>query len=133
MTILNWIQMRINRAKGYVFSRTDFTDIGGYSQVGKALKTLVEQGLLLRIGYGLYTKSRINRFTGELMPSSPGGLDGVFMEVFEKLGVPYEMDTLSQMYLDGKSPHIPASIQFTTDKKRFTRKIIVSNKAINCA
>ncbi|MFT4925802.1 MAG: hypothetical protein ACI8WB_001897 [Phenylobacterium sp.] len=131
MTIFSRIKTRINRSKRYVFTRADFGDIGSYSQIGKSLNALISEGALLRIAYGLYTKARINRITGNIMPSSPGGLDGVIFEVFEKLGVSYQLDDFSQLYLDGKSTQIPASIQFITDKNRFTRKIVVGNKAIN--
>lgn len=130
MTIANKVKTRINRSKRYVFSRADFTDIAGYDQVGRELRKLVKNGLLLRIAYGLYTKARKNSITGKIMPASPGGPDGVILEAIEKLGIDYKFDDFSQRSIDGDSLQIPASFQIITNN-RFKRKIVVSNRAIN--
>ncbi|MDG1733460.1 MAG: DUF6088 family protein [Thalassotalea sp.] len=132
MTITSKVKARINRSKRYVFERADFTDIAGYDQVGRVLKKLVDAGDLLRIGYGLYTKARKNRITGNLMPASPAGADGVILEAIEKLGIDYKFDEFSQRSIDGDSLQIPASFQIITNK-RFKRKIVVSNSAINAS
>ena len=39
-----------------VFLRADLADLGGYDQVGRALRGLVSQGKPLRIGFGLYSR-----------------------------------------------------------------------------
>lgn len=130
MTITSKVKARINRSKRYVFARADFTDIAGYDQVGRVLKKLVDAGDLLRIGYGLYTKARKNRITGNLMPASPAGADGVILEAIEKLGIDYKFDEFSQRSIDGDSLQIPASFQIITNN-RFKRKIVVSNSTIN--
>ncbi len=130
MTIASKVKIRVNRSKRYVFARTDFIDIAGYDQIGRELRKLVESGLLLRIGYGLYTKARVNSITGKIMPASPSGADGVLLEAIEKLGVSYKFDDFSQRSIDGNSLQIPASFQIITNN-RFKRKIVVSNRAIN--
>lgn len=130
MTIANKVQVRISRSKRYVFARADFSDIAGYDQVGRELRKFVESGLLIRIGYGLYTKARINSITGKTMPASPGGADGVILEAIEKLGVDYKFDDFSQRSINGDSLQVPASFQIITSN-RFKRKIVVSNRAIN--
>jgi len=130
MTIASKVTTRINRSKRYVFDRADFADIAGYDQVGRVLKKLVDNGHLLRIGYGLYTKARENRITGKLMPASPAGADGVILEAIEKLGVDYKFDEFSQRSINGESLQIPASLKIITNN-RFKRKIVVNNSAIN--
>lgn len=130
MTIASKVRNRISRSKRYVFERDDFSDIGGYDQIGRELSKLVKSGFLLRIGYGLYTKARTNSITGKLMPASPGGADGVIIEAIEKLGVDYKYDDFSQQSIDGESLQIPASIRILTNN-RFKRKIVVSNRAVN--
>ena len=116
MTIASKVKTRINRSKRYVFARADFTDIAGYDQVGRVLKKLVDAGDLLRIGYGLYTKARKNRITGNLMPTSPAGADGVILEAIEKLGIDYKFDEFSQRSIDGDSFQTPASFQIITNR-----------------
>jgi len=124
MTIASKVKTRINRSKRYVFARADFTDIAKYDHVGRVLKRLVDAGDLLRIGYGLYTKVRKNRITGELMPASPCGADGVILEAVEKLGIDYKFDEFSQQSINGDSLQIPASFKIITNN-RFKRKIVV--------
>jgi len=130
MTITSKVKARINRSKCYVFARADFTDIAGYDHVGHVLKKLVDAGDLLRIGYGLYTKAKKNRITGNLMPTSLAGAGGVILEAIKKIGIDYKFDKFSQRSIYGDSLQIPASFQIITNN-RFKRKIVVSNSAIN--
>jgi hypothetical protein len=83
--------------------RGDIKDIADYDQVGRALRELVQEGLLIKIGYGLYARARINRITGNVMADNPSGSDCVVIEAMEKLGVEYQLDDLSRMNLSGDS------------------------------
>ena len=44
------LEKRIARKRGDVFLREDFGDLGGYDQVGRALRKLVRKGQLLKLG-----------------------------------------------------------------------------------
>ncbi len=66
MTIKAKMQMRIKRSKCYVFMRDDFNDIANYDQIGRVLRNLVQEGELIKVGYGIYTKARITNIVGEL-------------------------------------------------------------------
>ena len=131
MTIQDRLETRIKRAKRSVFMRSDFADIADYDQVGRGLRNLVRDGLLLKIGYGLYVRARINRITGALMPDNPGGNDGVLIEAMERLGVDYKFDDLSLKNLSGESTQIPASVKIIPKSSRFTRKIAVGKQRVN--
>lgn len=72
MTTKDRIQSQLNRSKRYVFTRDDFRDIAGYDQVGRALRTLVNEGKLMKVGYGVYTKARRNIITGKSCPQRLG-------------------------------------------------------------
>ena len=65
MTAIDRIAQKIKRARRYVFERKDFINEASYDQVGRILKKLVDKGVLMKIGYGLYTKSTINRLTNK--------------------------------------------------------------------
>ena len=131
MTIQDRLETRIKRAKRSVFLRSDFADIADYDQVGRGLRNLVREGLLLRIGYGLYVRARLNRITGALMPDNPAGNDGVLIEVMERLGVDYQLDDLSLKSLSGESTQIPASVKIIPKSSRFTRKIALGKQRVN--
>ncbi len=131
MTINKRLKTRIKRSKASVFLRSDFKDIAGYDQVGRALRELVREGLLIKIGYGLYSKGRVNRITGNMMPAHPSGPDGVVIEALDKLGVKYNFDDLSQSNFSGNSTQIPAKINIIPESKRFTRKIVIGSQHVN--
>lgn len=131
MTINRKVQTRVKRSKGSVFLRSDFKDIADYDQVGRALRELVQEGLLIKIGYGLYARARINRITGNVMADNPSGPDGVVIEAMEKLGVEYQLDDLSRMNLSGDSTQIPAKVKIIPKNTRFTRKIAIGKQFVN--
>ena len=130
MSIKTRIQKRLNRSRRYVFLRTDFKDMAGYDQVGRALRDLVKEGELLRVGYGVYTKARINPITGKLMPACPGGSDAVIIEALERLDVDYSLGRSTTQYLTGKSTQIPAFTQIETPY-RLKRRLSVGNSRLN--
>ncbi len=131
MTIQSRIQTRIKRSKRSVFLRSDFKDIADYDQIGRGLRNLVRDGLLMKIGYGLYARARVNRITGKLMPDNAAGADGVVIEAMEKLGVDYKFDGLSSLNFSGDSTQVPAKVKIIPKSSRFTRKIAVGTQLVN--
>tara|TARA_Y100000296_G_scaffold30460_1_gene35428 strand:- start:323 stop:844 length:522 start_codon:yes stop_codon:yes gene_type:complete len=131
MTIQDRIKTRVKRSKRSVFLRSDFKDIADYDQVGRGLRSLAREGLLMKIGYGLYARARVNRITGKLMPDNAAGADGVLIEAMERLDVDYKFDDLSNMNFSGQSTQIPASVKIVPTDPRFTRKITVGKQRVN--
>jgi len=131
MTIQDRIKTRVKRCKRSVFLRSDFKDIADYDQVGRGIRNLVREGLLMKIGYGLYARARVNRITGKLMPDNTAGADGVIIEAMERLGVDYKFDDLSRMNFSGQSTQIPANVKIISMDSRFTRKIAVGKQRVN--
>ena len=107
--------------KRQVFVRDDFMPLADYDQVGRALLSLTREGKLIRIGYGLYAKARINRITGSPMLAADGGFEQVAKEALDLLNVKWQTGSTEQDYNNG-STQIPANAQvFIND--RFSRKI----------
>ena len=96
-------------------------DLGDYDQVGRALLALTKEGKLIRIGYGLYAKARINRITGLPMLSAPGGFDQVAKEALDLLEVNWQPSMSEQGYNAG-AEQIPVNTQVFI-KNRFNRII----------
>ena len=130
MTIKRRIQTRVKRSKRTVFLRSDFKNIADYDQVGRVLRNLIKEGLLMKIGYGLYVRSRINRINGKIMPDNPAGADGVMIEAMERLGVDYQLDEFSNQSLSAEF-QVPAKIKIILKSPRFTRKISVGTQLVN--
>lgn len=130
MTIAERVETRIKRSKRDVFLRNDFNDLGGYDQIGRALRQMCTKGLLLKIGYGVYAKARRNRINNRLMVASMGGADGVLIATLERLKVPYELSGLTEAYTAGKTTQIPVCMEVKV-KKRFSRKLLIGNREFN--
>ncbi len=91
----------------------------------------MKQGDLIKIGYGLYTKAKLNSLTGKPMPTHPGGNDALMREILKMKGVDFKMDNLSWQSLSGQSTQIPSSVQYSWNPKQFNRKLVVGNRVLN--
>lgn len=131
MIAVDSICQKIKRSRRYVFERKDFDGVASYDQIGRALRQLVNQGELLKLGYGLYTKAKLNSLTGKPMPTNPGGSDALMREILKMKGVDFEMDRLSLQSLSGESTQIPSSVHYSWNPKQFNRKLVVGNRVLN--
>lgn len=130
MTTKDRILSRLKRSKRYVFTRDDFKDIASYDQVGRILRMLVKEGVLMRVGYGVYTKARRNVITGKIMPAAPGGSSAVMTEALKRLNVEYKLTGATECYNKGKSTQIPATLEIKTSP-RFKRTLVIGKSKIN--
>lgn len=120
-TLKSRMQDRIRKSRRTVFLRKDFEALGAYDQVGRALRQLVGQGRLVRIGKGVYAKARKNRITGKPMLAASGGFDQVSKEALSRLGVQWEPASAEKAYQAG-STQIPARVVLKV-KGPFHRRI----------
>lgn len=71
-TIRDRIAKRIRRSRrADVFVRDDFADFGAYDVVGRELRKLAGEGLLIKVGYGLYARANRSVLSGKPIPSAP--------------------------------------------------------------
>lgn len=61
-TLKQRIETRIAGAGAAAFGRADFADLGGYDQVGRALRALVDEGRLCHAGRGVFALSTTAAF-----------------------------------------------------------------------
>ena len=115
------VATKIQRSRKNVFLRSDFVRFGGYDQVGRALKSLTTDEVVIKIGYGLYAKARSNRITGMPMLAATGGFNEVCQEALKRLGVKWQPSEASTAYQAG-STQIPANARVIISD-RFSRKI----------
>lgn len=104
-TLESRISYRIRRSKSHVFLRKDFADIGGYDQVGRILRLLVDKGMLINIGYGAYARTRTSSVTGKSIPEKP--LPELAIEFLKKLGVKTHPSKAEVDYNNGESTQVP--------------------------
>jgi hypothetical protein len=119
-TLETRVLKRIDRKRGDVFLREDFTDLGGYDQVGRVLCNLVRKGRLLKIGHGLYTRAKPSPFDGT--PAPIKGLRALAAEALSRLGVETAPTRLEQAYNAGETAQVPAG-RVIAVRKRVRRRI----------
>src|ERR1700691_817587 len=102
-TLESRLLKRIDRKRGDVFLRADFDDLGGYDQVGRALRQLVSEGRLVRVGQGLYARARPSMTSGEPVPV--GGLSAL-KEALRRVGVETLPSRLERAYNDGLTTQV---------------------------
>jgi hypothetical protein len=103
-TLEDRLLKRMDRKRGDVFVRTDFEDLGGYDQVGRALRKIVREGRLVRIGQGLYARARPSMTSGEPVPAR--GLS-TLTEALGRVGIETVPTRLEQAYNAGETTQVP--------------------------
>ncbi len=114
------ITARIARKKCAIFVREDFQDLSDYDQVGRALRKIAKEGRLVRLGYGVYAKTKKSTITGEIVPVAP--LPVLAKEALARLGIQTAPSRLEQDYNAGKTTQVPTG-RLIAVKGRINRKI----------
>ncbi len=114
------IEKRIARKRGDVFLRADFSDLGGYDQVGRVLRALVRSAKLVKIGQGLYARASTSPFDGRTIPIK--SLQRLSVEALGRLGVRTMPTRLERDYDAGRTTQVPAGRAIGVTK-RVRRKI----------
>ncbi len=100
--------------------RDDFIDLGGYDQVGRALRQLIRKEKIVKIGYGLYAKAKISSLTGETLPTL--ALPLLAREAMKRLGVKVCPTKAELDYQTGRSTQVPTG-RLIGVTNRINRKI----------
>ena len=123
VTLRQKIEQRIARKKGEdVFLTREFKELGGEDQVLRALRALVEDGHLVRLGYGVYGRATRSRLSGKPMLHSPDGFSGAARQALDKLGVKWEPTKAERAYNEGRTTQVPVN-PVVRVKGRFSRHL----------
>ena len=118
---------RISRMKSDVFLRDDFSDLGGYDQVGRALRTLATKGRIVKIGYGLYARAAVSPLSGKTTPKKP--LPALATEALKRLNVEVAPSRFARAYNAGSTTQVPTG-RVIAVKGRVSRKIGYGGKYV---
>jgi len=122
-TLREKIESRIARKAGEdVFLTREFRDLSGEDQVLRALRGLVRDGRLVRLGYGVYARATVSRLSGEPLLYARNGLSGAARQALDKLGVEWEPTESERAYNEGRSTQIPVNPVLRV-KGRFSRRL----------
>jgi hypothetical protein len=122
-TLKERIERRIARTRRHdAFLPRDFADLSGEDQVLRALRGLVRDGTLIRLGYGVYARAKRSRLSGRPMVASSNGFSSAALQALTRLGVEWEPSDSTRAYNEGRSPQIPVNPTVKV-KSRFSRRL----------
>lgn len=128
LSIEERIEQKLQRSQANVFIRKEFDRLGGYDQVGRALRGAMKKGVLVRAGYGVYVKARQSSLTGKPVPVV--SLMEIGLQILSKLGVKADVGSSAREYRDGKTTQMPMADVVSVGKARVSRRIGFGNKII---
>ena len=128
MRLEDRIVRSIKQRRSFVILRSEVAPLGSAAQVGRVLAKLVDEGALVRVSKGVYAKTRINKFTGELTPAAT--FEAIAAEAFRKLHIEVSPGRLAREYNAGLTTQIPVDAVVSTGARRITRKIRVGSKTV---
>ncbi len=121
-TLRQKIAARVARKRDAVFLPREFADLGGEDQVLRALRSLVRDGELIRLGYGVYALAQRSRLSGKPMLAATDGFVGAARAALDKLGVAWQPTDLEQAYRLGRFTQVPLNAVVRI-KGRFARRL----------
>lgn len=128
MNIVDRIKRSVANRNADVFVRADFMPFGSQAQVGRALTELQSQGVLVKLGVGVYAKAKPSVLSGKPIPIKP--LEVLAPEALKKLGVHVDESRQMREYNSGRSTQVPTGVVLSVGKRRIQRKLGFNGKLV---
>ena len=126
--LITRMKKSIANRRGEIVLRSDFNGFASPSAVTAALQILLKEGVLLRIGYGVYAKTEKSVFTGEPIPREP--LETLAVQFFRRKNIPFRLGFYQREYAEGRTTQIPVTTAFDVGKKRLSRTLTVGARTV---
>ena len=122
------MRYRINKSKVSAFILSDFYDLSDRDQVGRVLRKMVKEQFLIKIGQGIFAKTKESKLTGKRV------LETDFIttakQALRKLKVKIFPSKAEQDYNSGKSTQVPTGLRIGVNK-RISRTISYNGREIS--
>ena len=133
MTLKNTLEARMSyriaKSKRRVFLREDFADLGRcYRQVSRVLGKFVKEDRLIKLGYGMYARSKISRVTGNVVTDAP--LPWLAKEYLARRGIEVVSTKAETDLVSGKSTQVPTGRTIGV-RGRISRKISFNGMSVS--
>lgn len=119
------IEERLKRAialrKDNVFLRSEFARFGSPAQLSRVLRQLIAEGVLVKLGLGVFAKAKSSALTGKPILVQP--LEVLAPLVLQKLCVKVKPSQAVREYNSGIFQQLAAGIVLDTGRRRITRKL----------
>lgn len=104
-----------------VFRTLAFLPFGSPTAVQRALAQLVLDGELIRIGVGVYVRTKRSVVTGAVIPVAP--LEVLAPEALALFGVEVWPPKAYRDYNEGRTDQVPCGLVLNTGKRRIARRL----------
>lgn len=121
MNILQRIRLSVSSRKDEVFVRAEFSSFGSPAQVSRALRQLVDEGRLVRLGVGIYAKAKKSALSGKAIPIRP--VEILAPVALGKLGVKTQPSESVRAYNSRSTTQLPGGVVVNTGSRRMSRRI----------
>lgn len=128
MYLENKLKISIARQATDVFLRTDFARFGSEAQVSRALRKLVDDGVIVKLGVGVYAKAKRSALSGMPIPVQP--VEILAEQALTRMGVKIYPSRQAQRYNSGKTTQVPAGGVINTGNRRIVRKLGFGKKTV---
>lgn len=122
------LKTSIAKRSDNVFVRADFKKFGSPAQVSRSINAMIEQGIVLRVGVGVYVRAKPSVLTGKPIPVEP--LERIATLAMQKLDVPVYPSLISTQLAKANSTQIINTVLINTGGKRVSRKISVGERKV---
>ena len=103
------IEALIAGSQDKVFLTREFAGLGSKDQVTRAVRALVRDHQLVRMGHGVYARAFTSRLSGDPVLYNEGGFIGAARQALDKLGVLWKYTDAQLAYREGRSNQIPVN------------------------
>ncbi len=128
MILRDKLRKALGRKRANVFLRADFENLGSGAQLSRALRGLVDEGAVVKIGVGVYAKAKRSALSGKPIPVEP--VEFLAPAVLKKLGVRVYPRRQTAEYNAGTTTQLPAGVVINTGNRRISRKLGFGPKTI---
>ena len=122
------LQRSIAARPGEVVLRPELARFGSPAQISRALKQLVAEGKLVRIGTGVYAKAAPGPISGIPMARQP--LGALAAETFDRLGISWQLGAAQRRYNERLTTQVPWRTTFDTGKRRISRRLQIGKRVV---
>jgi hypothetical protein len=129
-TLQQRVEERIAGKGDAAFLTREFSDLSGERQILRTLRKLVDEGKLVRLGYGVYGRAERSRLSGQPMLAASDGFVGAARQALTKLGVAWEPTEWEKAYNEGRSTQVPVNAVVRLKRGRFARRLAYRGNAL---
>ena len=105
-TFFTEVMSYVTKLNTPVILRADLNFLGESRQVSRAIKALIEEGKLIKIGYGIYVKAKRTPYSEK--PVMEITLPEACAQAFERLNIQWEPGNAIKEYNEGRTQQVPA-------------------------